>query len=236
MTERAITELAERLGHDFADPTLLVEALTHRSWCAEHVGTPSNERLEFLGDAVLGLVVADHLFRVEGALPEGALAMARAAVVSTEALAQVATVLDLGAALRLGKGEDATGGRAKRSILADAMEAVIGAVYVDAGLDAARELVLPLVDERLAGAVAGPGAADHKTRLQEASARRFGQVPVYDVSGSGPDHDRRFTAVVRIGGEEWGQGSGRTKKEAEQAAAREAWRSLRNDPETTSRA
>ena len=233
MTERAMSDLAARLGHDFADPGLLVEAVTHRSWCAEHVGTLSNERLEFLGGAVLGLVVADYLFQVEGAMPEGELAMARAAVVSTEALAQVASVLELGQFLRLGKGEDATGGREKRSILADSMEAIIGAVYVDAGLAAARTLLLPLVAERLAGAVAGPGEADHKTRLQEASARQYGQVPRYEVSGTGPDHDRRFTAVVRIGGTERGQGTGRSKKEAEQAAARVAWQSLRDEPEPT---
>ena len=232
MTERAMTELAARLGHTFADPVLLVEAMTHRSWCAENFGTPSNERLEFLGDAVLGLVIADHLFQVDGAMPEGDLAMARAAVVSTEALAQVASRIELGQFLRLGKGENATGGRDKRSILADAMEAVIGAVYLDAGLDAARRLVLPLVADRLAGAVAGPGEADHKTRLQEASARKYGQVPRYEVSGTGPDHDRRFTAVVRIGGTERGHGNGRSKKEAEQAAAREAWRSLRAEPES----
>jgi ribonuclease-3 len=231
MTERAMSDLAARLGHDFADPGRLVEAVTHRSWCAEHVGTPSNERLEFLGDAVLGLVIADYLFQVEGAMPEGELAMARAAVVSTEALAQVASVLELGQFLRLGKGEDATGGREKRSILADSMEAIIGAVYVDAGLAAARRLLLPLVAERLAGAVAGPGEADHKTRLQEASARQYGQVPRYEVSGTGPDHDRRFTAVVRIGGTERGQGTGKSKKEAEQAAARVAWQSLRDEPE-----
>lgn len=230
-TEGAMTDLAARLGHTFVDPGLLVEAVTHRSWCAENPDTPSNERLEFLGDAVLGLVIADHLFQLEGSMPEGELAMARAAVVSTEALAQFATVIDLGGFLRLGKGEASTGGRAKRSILADAMEAVIGAVYVDGGLDAARTLLLPLVADRLAGAVAGPGEADHKTRLQEASARRYGQVPRYDVSGTGPDHDRRFTAVVRIGGTERGRGTGKSKKQAEQAAAREAWRTLRAEPE-----
>jgi ribonuclease III len=224
-------DLADRLGHAFADPGLLAEALTHRSWCAEHPGTAPNERLEFLGDAILGLVVADHLFGLQGSMPEGELAMARAAVVSTEALAEVATELRLGEALRLGKGEDATGGRAKRSILADAMEAVIGAVYVDAGLEAARALVIPLLAGRLEGAVAGPGEADHKTRLQEASARRFGQVPRYEVQGEGPDHDRRFTAVVRIDGRERGRGRGRSKKEAEQAAAREAWNALRAERE-----
>ena len=230
-TEGAMTDLAARLGHTFVDPGLLIEAVTHRSWCAENADTPSNERLEFLGDAVLGLVIADHLFQLEGSMAEGELAMARAAVVSTEALAQFATVIDLGGFLRLGTGEASTGGRAKRSILADAMEAVIGAVYVDGGLDAARTLLLPLVADRLAGAVAGPGEADHKTRLQEASARRYGQVPRYDVSGTGPDHDRRFTAVVRIGGTERGRGTGKSKKEAEQAAAREAWRTLRAEPE-----
>jgi ribonuclease III len=227
----AHADLADRLGHEFGDPDLLLEALTHRSWCAEHEGTVPNERLEFLGDAVLGLVVADHLFRLQGSMPEGDLAMARAAVVSTEALAEVATDLRLGDAIRLGKGEEGTGGRSKRSILADAMEAVIGAVYVDAGLEAARALLIPLVADRLAGAVAGPGEADHKTRLQEASARRYGQVPRYEVHGSGPDHDRRFTAVVRIDGRERGQGRGRSKKEAEQAAAREAWTALRDEPE-----
>jgi ribonuclease-3 len=231
VTARAPDDLAERIGHAFADPELLVEALTHRSWCAENGGS-HNERLEFLGDAVLGLVVADHLFRIQGAMPEGDLAMARAAVVSTEALAEVANSLDLGAALRLGKGEDATGGRAKRSILADAMEAVIGAVYLDAGLEAARGLVIPLLADRLEGAVAGPGEADHKTRLQEASARQFGQIPRYEVEGTGPDHDKRFTAVVRIEGLERGRGEGRSKKEAEQAAAREAWQSLRGEPES----
>jgi ribonuclease-3 len=223
--------LADRLGHAFARPELLDEALTHRSWCAEHPGSVPNERLEFLGDAVLGLLVADHLFQLQSAMPEGDLAMARAAVVSTEALAEVATELELGDALRLGKGEDATGGRSKRSILADAMEAVIGAVYVDAGLTAARALVIPLLADRLAGAAAEPGEADHKTRLQEASARRFGQVPRYDVQGEGPDHDRRFTAVVRIDGRERGRGKGRSKKVAEQAAARQAWDALRAERE-----
>jgi ribonuclease-3 len=233
MREEAVQALASRLGHTFADAALLEEALTHRSWCAEHPGVPSNERLEFLGDAVLGLVIADHLFRVEGDMPEGELAMARAAVVSAEALAQAAARFELGEGLRLGKGEDATGGRGKRSILADAMEAVIGAVYLDAGLAAAADLVLRLVDERLAGAVADPGETDHKTRLQEASAARFGQVPRYDVSGTGPDHEREFTAVVRISGQEKGRGVGRSKKEAEQRAAQAAFRALRSGEGST---
>jgi len=229
-----VSALAGRVGHDFADPGLLIQALTHRSWCAEHEGSTSNERLEFLGDAVLGLVVAEHLYAVDDAMPEGELAMARAAVVSTEALAKVAAGVHLGEALRLGKGEDGTGGRAKRSILADAMEAVIGAVFLDAGLDAARAVILPLLEDRLAGAVADPGEADHKTRLQEASARRYGQVPRYDVSGTGPDHERVFTAVVRISGQERGRGEGRSKKEAEQAAAQEAFRSMRDEVEGSS--
>jgi len=225
----AVSALAARIGHEFADPGLLIEALTHRSWCAEHDGSPSNERLEFLGDAVLGLVVAEHLYAADRSMPEGGLAMARAAVVSTEALSKVAAGVQLGEAIRLGKGEDATGGRSKRSILADTMEAVIGAVFLDAGLDAARAVILPLLEDRLAGAVADPGEADHKTRLQEASARRYGQVPRYEVSGTGPDHERLFTAIVRISGQERGRGEGRSKKEAEQAAAQEAFRSIRDE-------
>ncbi|HYF46815.1 MAG TPA: ribonuclease III, partial [Acidimicrobiales bacterium] len=224
-----VSALAARIGHEFADPGLLIEALTHRSWCAEHDGSPSNERLEFLGDAVLGLVVAEHLYAADRSMPEGGLAMARAAVVSTEALSKVAAGVQLGEAIRLGKGEDATGGRSKRSILADTMEAVIGAVFLDAGLDAARAVILPLLEDRLAGAVADPGEADHKTRLQEASARRYGQVPRYEVSGTGPDHERLFTAIVRISGQERGRGEGRSKKEAEQAAAQEAFRSIRDE-------
>jgi ribonuclease III len=223
----ALSELAERLDHAFGDPDLLARALAHRSWCAETPGHPSNERLEFLGDAVLGLVVTDHVFRSYPDLPEGELAKVRASVVSAAALADVAAELDLGEALLLGKGEDASGGREKPSILADALEAVIGAVYLDRGWDAAAAVVLRLLGDRIAAAAAGPGGQDYKTRLQELSARSFEDVPSYLVVDEGPDHAKRFFATVIVGGRSRGQGEGRSKKQAEQAAARCAWEVLR---------
>jgi ribonuclease-3 len=223
----ALTDLAERLGHDFREPGLLGRAMAHRSWCAETPGHPSNERLEFLGDAVLGLVVTDHVFRSYPDLPEGELAKVRASVVSAAALADVAAELELGEALLLGKGEDASGGREKPSILADALEAVIGAVYLDAGWEAAAELVLGLLGGRIAAAAAGPGGQDYKTRLQELSARCFEEVPSYLVVDEGPDHAKRFFATVVLGGRTRGRGEGRSKKQAEQAAARRAWEHLR---------
>lgn len=223
----ALSGLAERLGHDFGDPELLGRALAHRSWCAETPGNASNERLEFLGDAVLGLVVTDHVFRSYPGLPEGELAKVRASVVSAAALADVAAELDLGPSLLLGKGEDASGGREKPSILADALEAVIGAVYLDAGWEAAAEVVLGLVGDRIAAAAAGPGGQDYKTRLQELSARSFADGPRYLVVDEGPDHAKRFFATVIVGGRPRGKGEGRSKKQAEQAAARCAWEVLR---------
>jgi ribonuclease-3 len=215
--------LVARLGWSFRDAGLLTQALSHRSWCAEAGGLPSNERLEFLGDAVLGLVVAEHCFRRFPALPEGALAKVRAAVVNTVVLAEVAGELDLGAALLLGRGEDASGGRAKPSILANAVEAVIGAMYLDGGYGAAAGLVLELLDERIEEAAAGPGAEDFKTRLQELVLQRTGQLPRYEVEGTGPDHARRYRARLFVGGRDIGAGEGRSKKDAEQAAARLAW-------------
>jgi ribonuclease-3 len=223
----ALNDLAGRLGHTFGDGELLSRALAHRSWCAETPGNPSNERLEFLGDAVLGLVVTDHIFRSYPLLPEGELAKVRASVVSAAALADVAAELDLGEALLLGKGEDASGGREKPSILADALEAVIGAVYLDAGWDGAAAVVLGLLGDRIAEAAAGPGGQDYKTRLQELSARSFEDVPSYLVVDEGPDHAKRFFATVIVGGRPRGKGEGRSKKQAEQAAARCAWEVLR---------
>jgi ribonuclease-3 len=186
----------------------------------------SNERMEFLGDAVLGLVVTDHLFRTYPDLPEGELAKVRASLVNSEALAEVATALGLGEALLLGKGEDASGGREKPSILADAMEAVIGAVYIDGGWEAADDLVMRLLATRIEEAAAGPGGQDFKTRLQELAAHRFDQLPRYDVRDEGPDHAKRFYATVVLNGEALGTGQGRSKKQAEQGAARVAWTSL----------
>ena len=202
--------------------------MAHRSWCAEHPGGRSNERLEFLGDAVLGLIVTDHIFRTYPELPEGELAKVRASVVSAAALAEVAAELDIGDALLLGRGEDASGGREKPSILADAMEAIIGAVYLDGGRDAADELVMALLGDRITDAAAGPGGQDYKTRLQELSARTYDTLPTYSVVDDGPDHAKRFFASVEVAGATYGRGEGRSKKQAEQAAARMAWEAMRD--------
>ena len=222
----AVSALADRLGHSFADAAPLVLALTHRSWCAEHGEPHSNERLEFLGDSVLGVVVTDHLFSSHPELPEGSLAKIRSVVVSEPTLAAVAADLGVGDALRLGKGEDASGGRSKPSILSDAMEAIIGAVYVDGGIEAARAVVLPLLGERMEAAAAVPGGGDHKSELQELAAHRGAPAPVYEVDDDGPDHDKRFFATVSIDGVVVGSGEGRSKKSAEQQAAQVALRHL----------
>jgi ribonuclease-3 len=224
-----VEALADRLGWRFSDPALLGRAMAHRSWCAEVAGQESNERLEFLGDAVLGLVVTDHIFRTYPGLPEGELAKVRASVVNSALLAEVAAELGIGGFLLLGKGEDSSGGREKPSILADAMEAVIGAVYLDGGWDAAAALVLELLGDRVAEASVGPGGQDYKTRLQELAARTFDQLPRYVVADEGPDHAKRFFATVLVGGRERGRGEGRSKKQAEQAAARVAWAALAAD-------
>jgi ribonuclease III len=217
------------LGRPFVDGALLAQAMAHRSWCAEVPGNLSNERLEFLGDAVLGLVVTDYLFRNYPDLPEGQLAQVRASVVNAEALAEVAEEIELGSDLRLGKGEDASGGREKPSILSDAMEAVIGAVYIDGGWEAARALVMRLLEARIVEGAAGPGGHDYKTRLQELSARTFEELPRYHHVAEGPDHAKRFSATVAVRGEIVGTGGGRSKKQAEQVAARMAWERLAGD-------
>ncbi|MCY3910858.1 MAG: ribonuclease III [bacterium] len=226
--------LADRLGYQFAQPSLLIEALTHRSWCADHAGTSSNERLEFLGDAVLALVVTDHIYTAYPEMAEGQLAPLRAEVVRAEALADLAVDLELGKALRLGRGEEASGGREKLSILSDAMEAVIGAVYLDAPWEKLIELVRGWLNDRIAAASEGPGIRDFKTRLQEYCARNGQDAPEYRLTEKGPDHAKQFLAVVRVDGEERGRGQGRSKKQAEQAAAASAWQTL--DSETVAAA
>jgi ribonuclease-3 len=218
--------LCDRLGYEFRDPGLLALAVTHRSYSAENAGADPNERLEFLGDAVLGVVVTEHIFRVYPELPEGELAKLRASVVSAATLAAVAEDLDLGSVLRLGKGEASSGGRAKPSILADALEAVFGAVFLDGGLDAAGPLILDLLDDRISASAQGPGGHDYKTRLQELAARHFEQLPDYQVRDEGPDHQKRFFATVLLDGQPHGTGEGRSKKLSEQAAARSAWQVL----------
>lgn len=217
-----VEALCSALAYRFSDDELLTLALRHRSWCSENGGVESNERLEFLGDAVLGLVITDHLFRSAPGLSEGVLARHRSELVSAVALADVARDVDLGAALSLGKGEETTGGRGKVSILADAMEAVIGAVYLDGGMGATTSLVLHLLDGRIADALSGALESDHKSRLQEMAAHRFGELPRYVLSEDGPEHQKRFFAKVELDGTVWGAGEGRTKKEAEQAAAQGA--------------
>jgi ribonuclease-3 len=216
--------LAARLGHTFGDLSLLQHALAHRSWCGEQEGgAPSNERLEFLGDAVLGLVVAEYCYQRYPEFPEGKLAKVRSAVVNARVLALVAGRLGVGEVLLLGRGEEGSGGRMKASILSDAFEAILGAVYLDAGWDAARDLVLRELGTAIARAGEEPDDFDHKSRLQEKAVRDGDGTPRYVVVGSGPDHDRAYTAEVFLSGKSWGIGEGRSKKDAEQEAARAAW-------------
>jgi ribonuclease III len=230
---RPYRALEDALGWTFSDARLLEQALTHRSFCAEHAGYDSNERLEFFGDAVLGLVVTDYVYREYGAFSEGHLAKLRASVVNSEALAEVAASVGVGEALRLGKGEDAAGGRDKPSILGDALEAVIAAVYLDGGWEPSRSLVLGLVESRIVDAAAGPDGQDPKGRLQELVAQLHGRVPRYQVHRDGPDHAPRFFATVMVGGRALGEGQGRSKRQAEQTAAQAAWRHLRDERSET---
>ena len=209
------------------DPDLAERALTHRSFAYENGGLPTNERLEFLGDSVLGLVVTDTLYRNHPELPEGQLAKLRAAVVNMRALADVGRQLSLGDVVRLGRGEETTGGRDKSSILADTLEAVLGAVYIDCGLDVAAALVHRLFDPLIDEAATLGAGLDWKTSLQELTATASLGVPEYAVTETGPDHEKIFTATVLVAGEAYGEGTGRSKKEAEQEAAANAWRHLR---------
>nr|WP_202627662.1 ribonuclease III [Cellulomonas sp. APG4] len=208
------------------DPELLVLSLTHRSFAHEAGGIPTNERLEFLGDTVLGLVVTETLYRRHPELSEGELAKMRAATVSQRSLAAIARELDLGAYLLLGKGELATGGRDKDSILSDTLEALFGAVYLTHGLEPAREVVARLVEDTLANAADLGAGLDWKTSLQELTARLGRGVPEYRCEGEGPDHARTFTAQIVLDGDVVGTGTGTAKKVAEQEAAADAYRAL----------
>jgi ribonuclease-3 len=218
MTDQLVA-MAARVGHTFADIELLATAVRHRSWIAEHDGFESNERLEFLGDAVLGWVVADLVYRRHDDLAEGKLTDLRKSVVNAVALAEVASGLGVGECLQLGKGEDAAGGRAKTSILSDALEAIFGAVYLDAGPMEAHRVISNIFNEQITRALAGLDRLDAKTRLQEI-ASRFGDGAVtYRVTDEGPDHEKVFYATVFVGDRELGSGVGRSKKAAEQIAA-----------------
>ena len=178
---------------------------------------------------MLGLIVTDYIYLAFPELPEGELAKVRAAVVSAAALSEVALTLELGDALLLGKGEASSGGREKPSILADALEAVLGAVYLSGGWDAARHVVMDLLGDRIMSASEGPGGQDYKTRLQELVARHFTELPRYTIRDEGPDHAKQFFAEVRVDGVVRGTGEGRSKKQAEAAAARSAWEDLRRE-------
>lgn len=217
----AEARLQELLGYSPTDPHLLTWALTHRSHTAERDEGEHNERLEFLGDAVLQLVVTDFLFTNFPDLPEGQMAKIRAACVSRTALAKVATEVELGPALVLGRGEKLAGGEEKESILADAMEAVLAAIYLDGGLEASRRVIVGKWEGIIRDRASDPGSRDYKTRLQEALAVR-GDRPQYVVADTGPDHEKTFRARVEVRGVVLGEGTGGSKKAAEQAAAQQA--------------
>jgi ribonuclease-3 len=226
VTAPDLADLVDRLGLPHA-PAELALAMVHRSYSYENGRIPTNERLEFLGDSVLGLVITDHLYRSFPDMPEGRLAKMRSAIVNAQALAVIARDIGVGPFLLLGRGEQTTGGRSKRSILADAMEAIIGAVYLEFGVEGARTFVLTrfrtLLDE-----VPRRGAGlDWKTSLQELTAGLGQGTPEYVVTGEGPDHARVFTAQVQLGDSLFGRGSGRTKKQAEQQAAETAFEQVR---------
>jgi ribonuclease-3 len=221
----AVAVLTGRLGIA-VDPEMLVLALTHRSFAYENGGLPTNERLEFLGDSVLGIVVTDRLYRDHPDLAEGDLAKMRASCVSQRALAVVARDLGLGAYVLLGKGEISTGGSDKDSILCDTLEALFGAIYLAHGVDVAREVILKLVGPSLVRSATLGDALDWKTSLQEACSSLGFSAPVYDVVGVGPDHARVFTATVLVDGIARGTGRGSAKKVAEQEAAEAAHAAL----------
>jgi ribonuclease-3 len=227
MPERSSAfEVLAELGIEI-DPKLMERALTHRSYAYEQGGLPTNERLEFLGDSVLGLVVTEHLFTTHPQMSEGQLAKLRSAVVNSRALADVARRLDLGSLIKLGRGEITTGGRDKSSILADTTEAVIGAVFVQNGIEAARRFVHHLFDPVMAEVATLGAGLDWKTSLQELCSMHGLAAPHYLVTESGPDHAKTFIAHVALNGTQYGPGDGHNKKEAEQKAAALAFAALR---------
>ena len=224
--EPDLAAFEQRLGYEFRDRELLRRAFAHRSWCAEVGGLPSNERLEFLGDAVLGWVVADLAYRRHHDLPEGKLTDLRKSVVNASTLAEIGAEIGVGPCLLLGKGEDQAGGRSKPSILSDAFEAVLGAVYLDGGMQVAFDLVERLLTPRMVDAAQRLDRLDYKTVLQELTARLHDTAPVYVISDTGPDHQKQFFATVIVAGNPVGRGEGRSTKVAEQAAAEQAWMAL----------
>jgi ribonuclease-3 len=216
-------ELRGALGDPVLDPELLERALTHRSYAYENGGLPTNERLEFLGDSVLGVVVTETLYRTHPDLSEGRLAKLRAAVVNARALAEVGRAIDLGQHIKLGRGEQSTGGRNKASILSDTVEAVLGAIHLSGGFEVSADVVHHLFDPLIETASSLGAGLDWKTSLQELAAEHALGVPEYLIEDDGPDHAKTFSAKVRVGAGVYGNGRGRSKKEAEQAAAETAY-------------
>ena len=225
-----IKDLETAIGYQFQNITLLQNALTHSSYANErwHNGLLSNERLEFLGDAVLGVVTADYLYRRHPDLPEGDLTRIRAALVCEESLHEVARSLGLGRHLRLGRGEEQGGGRERPSILADATESVFAAVYLDGGMEEATALIHRVLLDKEREEAVEDRRRDYKTELQELVQRKSGSSLGYQMTGaSGPDHAKVFEAAVVLNGEEFSKGTGHSKKEAQQAAAKEALEKLK---------
>jgi ribonuclease-3 len=229
MFHNSVIELEENLRYHFKDKTVLIEALTHRSFYHENPDKADgyNERLEFLGDSVLGFVVVEYLFLSDKRLTEAVMAKTKSYLVKESVLSEIAYAISLGECLRLGKGEEATGGRTKKSLLADAVEAVLGAVYLDGGYEKARELILRLFNEKIEKVMSSGEFHDFKTELQEKTQMLFGTIPDYRlIRQEGAEHRKTFTIEVYIAGEMFGTGGGKSKKEAEICAAREALRKL----------
>jgi ribonuclease-3 len=230
-----VEELEAGIGYRFVNRGLLAESLTHRSWVNERrggEGAPDNERLEFLGDAVLGLLVGKMLFARFPRSREGVLARMKASLVGEETLASLASARGLGRHLLLGRGEERSGGRERRSLLANTYEALLAAVYLDGGLEPAERIVEQDFSPLLAGIASGATGRDFKTEFQELVQTRFGKAPTYElIDADGPPHDRRFTVAAMVAGERLGEGSGKSKKEAEQAAARQCLARLAADIE-----
>ncbi|MDP2166732.1 MAG: ribonuclease III [Thermodesulfovibrionales bacterium] len=229
MRQYDITELQTSLGYGFRDKSLLEEALTHKSFHYENpkAAAEHNERLEFLGDSVLALVVIRHLFNLKDRLSEAVMSKIKSHIVKGSVLSEIAKEISLGNYLRVGKGEEESGGRHKKSLTSDALEAVIGAVYMDGGMEEASAVILKLFTGRIEAIIESGDFIDHKTRLQEETQMRFGVLPDYRITGTeGKEHKRIFTVEVYIGGRHSGSGTGRTKKEAESLAAKEALEGL----------
>jgi ribonuclease-3 len=225
MSTNNTSALEDHLGYHFRDKTFLNEALTHRSFYHENPGKADsyNERLEFLGDSVLGFVIVEALFLCDKRLPESVMAKTKSYLVKESVLSEVASAISLGSFLRLGKGEEVTGGRGKRSLLADAVEAVLGAVYLDGGYEKARELILRLFKEKIEAILSSGEFHDFKTELQEKTQMLFGIIPEYRmIKQEGEEHRKTFTVEVYVAGERFGTGYGKSKKEAETLAAGEA--------------